>query len=83
MGRMLTTSGLDVAEDLISADMDVLSRASYRCLLCSFSQTCRQWLDDQDARDREERSCVRTTGVPRFCPNADQFNHWYDRKKQA
>ncbi|GGB58950.1 hypothetical protein GCM10011316_33750 [Roseibium aquae] len=69
MGRMLKTIGAtDHIPSYLSTGME-LRAASQRCLQCSCSDECKDWLSTHDeGADKPMPSC----------PNADLFQSWLD-----
>ncbi len=61
-GDMMIHVGLD--PDTLPESETAFARAIRRCLWCSHSEACRQWLDAKEKGDRS---------APRFCVNATFF----------
>ena len=67
MGRMLNTIGA-MKEVPSAAHSDAVIRAAaFRCINCSETESCRQWLDTHAEGAEQALSA---------CPNADLFNSW-------
>lgn len=63
-GDMMIHVGLD--PDTLPESETAFARAIRRCLWCSHSEACREWLDAKEKADKS---------APRFCANAAFFEH--------